>query len=58
MLSKILAVFFLLCATFGLSYLIMVNGWGLEVKSWYWVVGGYFGILVLHGMVSALSKEL
>lgn len=24
----------------GLSIMVMINGWGLEVKSWGWVIGG------------------
>lgn len=33
---------------------IMIFGWGLEVKSWFWVVGMYF----ISWIISTISVEL
>jgi hypothetical protein len=38
--SKFLATVFVLSALIGLGVLVMMYGWGLEVKSWPWVIGG------------------
>ena len=35
-----------------LSILVMIHGWGLEIKSWGWVVGGYLGTAVIAAMFS------
>lgn len=36
-----------------LSIVVMINGWGLEVESWGWVIGGSLAsvILMALGMV-------
>lgn len=43
----------------GLSIAIMVYGWGLEPKSWWWIIGGYAGVIgvsSLTGIIQALSE--
>lgn len=39
-----------------MSYAAMVYGWGLEVKSWGWVIGGYAALIGAQ-VVSAAIKE-
>ena len=41
----------------GLSILGMVHGWGLEPKSWGWILGSYLGIFIT-AMVQAATTEL
>jgi len=36
-----------------ISILVMINGWGLTVKSWCWVIGVYF---IGHTIAFLLSK--
>ena len=48
--------FLLLCVTsilaLSLSILVMINGWGLEPKSWWWIIGvGYGGLIFIHIIV-------
>lgn len=40
MVAKLLAVLFLYAAGIALGVGIMVYGWGLEPKSWLWIIGG------------------
>ena len=36
----------------GLSILVMIKGWGLEPKSWWWIIGvGVFGSIFAHAIV-------
>uniref|UniRef100_A0A6M3IS46 Uncharacterized protein n=1 Tax=viral metagenome TaxID=1070528 RepID=A0A6M3IS46_9ZZZZ len=43
-LRKLVIVIFGLCIAVGLSILVMIKGWGLEPKSWWWIIGvGIFG---------------
>lgn len=38
--NKLLATLLVICAVVGLSILVMIYGWGLEPKSWWWIIGG------------------
>lgn len=43
---------------FFLSYLALAKGWGLEVKSWGWVIGIWFTGIVNFGILSIASSVL
>ncbi len=38
--NKLLAILFVLTCIVALQVLIMMHGWGLEPRSWWWIVGG------------------
>jgi hypothetical protein len=37
--TKLIAVISLTIIALGMHILAMINGWGLEVKSWWWIIG-------------------
>lgn len=37
------------------SILVMINGWGLEPKSWTWIVGVYLAGSIMASFLTALS---
>ena len=54
--QKFLALLFLVCCSVGLSVLVMIYGWGLHPRSWWWIIGaGVFGVTVIN---TAYSKML
>jgi len=55
--NKLLAVVFIYTLCIGLGVLVMIYGWGLEVKSWWWVIGGGVGIRMLIEVMSFASKR-
>lgn len=40
------------------SVLTMIYGWGLQVESWDWVIGGYLATIVLPILSALASKDL
>lgn len=45
-----------LATSIAASVLVMTQGWGLEPKSWGWILGvGFFGQIFAHALV-ALGK--
>lgn len=54
---KLMVSIFVLGAIFVLGYYVMTFGWGLEVKSWPWIVGGYLGSVFLHLFNQALKED-
>ena len=45
-LRKFLVTCFGLSLGIVITVLVMINGWGLEPKSWWWIIGaGFFGHL-------------
>ena len=56
--SKILALFFVLAVTVGMSILTMIYGWGLEPKSWWWIIGvGVFGQVFMKVIGNKVFNE-
>jgi len=55
--SKLLSTLFLTLLTMVLSIAVMYHGWGLEVKSWGWVAGGYLGIVIIGGLSGSISEK-
>lgn len=54
--SKFIARFFLMTLAIILWVLIMMLGWGLEPKSWWWIIGGGVGIKSLIIIMEILVK--
>lgn len=51
----ILAAAFYLAA-FGIGWLVLMFGWGLEPQSWPWIIGGTFVSLICAGIGGILAK--
>ena len=51
---KALVALMSIVALFALSYFVMIFGWGLEVKSWGWIIGGWFGTI----FITAVGKVI
>lgn len=52
-----MAGMFMLGLIFLVSFLIMIYGWGLEVQSWPWIIGGYIASCVLTIINSAIMSS-
>lgn len=39
MLSKIIALFAMAVIGTGLQIMVMIYGWGLQPKNWWWIIG-------------------
>ena len=57
MFEKLVAMFVLCGAVFLVGYLSMTLGWGLEVKSWFWILLPIVANPLLIGAISALAKD-
>lgn len=47
-------------AAFGMGWLVLINGWGLEPQSWGWIIGGTVASLILMALAQlavAMSKD-
>ena len=56
--NKILAMIFILTLSVGLQILVMIYGWGLQPKSWFWILGiGYFAEGIVRAIASKVVKE-
>lgn len=56
--TKFLANVFVLTVLVGTQIAVMIYGWGLTPRSWWWIIGvGYFGNIFLHFVVDRLKKE-
>jgi hypothetical protein len=40
------------------SILIMIYGWGLEPKSWLWIIGGGVFLSLLGEVLVSISKDM
>jgi hypothetical protein len=38
--TKLLSYLFLMCLAVLTSVLVIMYGWGLQPKSWWWIIGG------------------
>jgi len=52
---KVLVHLLSILALFILSYLGMVYGWGLEVRSWVWIAGTWFGAVFIMIVQKAIE---
>lgn len=55
--SKFLAYVFILSSSIGITYYMMVEAWGLEVKSWPVLIFGWIMVFVLQGLLATLRNE-
>ena len=53
---KALFIFIFMAAGFCLSILTMINGWGLDVESWWWVIAGSLGAIILYAIGSTIAE--
>lgn len=44
-------------AGFYISIKVMENGWGLQVQSWYWVIGGFAAAVALTIIQRAIGES-
>lgn len=56
--QKILSQLFLLCLLVGTQVIVMIFGWGLQPKSWWWIIGvGVFVNTVWRALADKLEKD-
>lgn len=46
----------LLAAGLGLSILVLILGWGLTPRSWWWILGGSVGLRSLLALSEAIVR--
>lgn len=58
MLSKITALFLLAVLSTVLQVLVLIYGWGLQPKSWWWIIGvGIFWAPAVRSWMEKVLKE-
>jgi len=58
MLENFLSAVFVLAVLIGLDILVKIYGWGLQPRSWAWIIGvGFFANLFVHMIASRLTKS-
>jgi len=56
-LRKLVVILLGICLSIVLSVSVLIYGWGLTPKSWFWILGiGFFGQLIAQALI-ALGKE-
>lgn len=43
-------------AAFGIGWLVMINGWGLEPQSWGWIIGGTVASVLMMALGQTVAK--
>ncbi len=58
-LRKIVVAISGMCLAIVLGVLVLIHGWGLEPKSWWWIIGvGFFGQVMAQAIIKiGLSDE-
>ena len=54
---KLLAVLMIYVISVIVSVLIMIHGWGLDPKSWGWIIGGAFFQLTMLVISASLNNK-
>lgn len=54
---KALVGLFSAAVIFGLSLCVMLFGWGLEPKSWGWVIWGNIGVILTSAVIQAITAD-
>ena len=57
MVAKVVALLFVLAAMPLTTILIMLNGWGLQPRSWGWIILGNVFQLFLLGLSGAVTRD-
>jgi len=55
--NKFLAVTFVWILSIVLGVFVMICGWGVEPKSWWWIIGGGIGARFVVEVVGILAKK-
>jgi hypothetical protein len=55
--TRLIALLFCAIMMFVSQFAVMMYGWGLEPKSWLWIIGGMLMTIGFMTVISALSKE-
>jgi len=55
--DKIIATTFLWVLSFIILILTMIYGWGLEPKSWWWIIGGGIFTRILIEIMTSIVKK-
>ncbi len=56
--AKFLAVIFMILIGLSMQVGVMMLGWGVQPKSWWWIVGiGFFGQITAQIITKKLLKE-
>lgn len=54
-----IALFSVMALAIASSVLVMIYGWGLTPKSWWWIIGvGLFGQMVIRVLLDRLDSEI
>lgn len=52
------AIYFLMMSiVFGIGYLVLIFGWGLEARSWGWILGGGFVQIFVATILNAAEQS-
>jgi hypothetical protein len=54
--NKVLASTLVIVMSFGLGVAVLIYGWGLEPRSWTWIIGGGVGARFFLGVVEHMQK--
>ena len=57
MFAKAVAGVFGFVLTIIISIAVMMYGWGLEPKSWWWIIGGGVGLRLLVSALEMIAKN-
>lgn len=56
--DRVLAIMFVLCLCVASSICVMMFGWGMTPKNWWWIIGvGVFGQTVLSSLAQKVMKD-
>ena len=57
--TYLFALFAYMAMLIGLSILVMIHGWGLEPKSWWWILGVGIGVqVILRALGNRITYEV
>ena len=56
-LRKLVITVFALCIAVVVNITVMIRGWGLEPKSWGWIIGAYLAGHTLAAVLMILGKD-
>ena len=57
LMTKLIVVLFGFTLTLIVSIWTMIYGWGLEPKSWWWIIGGGIFIRIMIALMEQIGKE-
>lgn len=54
--TKFALYFLMMAIVFGIGYLVLIFGWGLEARSWGWILGGAFVQIFVASILRAAEE--